>query len=257
MMKFNINIFLVPIFTIITVIHITIIVLGFRAYQTKIEKKNKSIEDRNFHKNRLEYFINLFMICFNTIFTIPVCQTAVTSIYCLDSAPFTARQSCYSTTQLFILFLSLINLVWLLMSNLFFALYYYSRNPFSTNFLTCSSHWWNLGKFGIKLVPIFYFAYDPQLEYPVLFLIMMNGCFIGYVALFRIIFSYYRYNFDLDKFIHFIEDMVLLTNICFVAIYAIDKGLATSRANTIILVLWTFGSTFVAKLRLEHFLRQK
>jgi hypothetical protein len=204
MLTSNINIFLVPLFTFIIIIHIVLIAVGFHTYHKKIEKMNKSVEDRDFRKNKLEYFINLLMISFSTFLTIPICQTSVSSIYCQDTAPLTMAQDCYSSTHICIAILGMFNIIWLLAINLYFSLYYYNRNPFSANFLTCSSNWWSLGKFVIKIAPMLYFSYDPYLAYPVLFLITMNGSYAGYIAVFRFLFPFYRYNFHLEKIIFFI-----------------------------------------------------
>jgi hypothetical protein len=197
MINQNINLFLVPFFTVLIIIHITLIAVGFHTYHKKMEKLSKSVDDRDFRKSKLEYFINLLMVSFSTFLTIPICQTSVLSIYCQREAPFTKIQNCYSSTQICIAILAVINIIWLIVINLYFSLYYYNRNPFSTNFLTCSSNWWSLGKFAIKIIPIFYLSYDPYLAYPVLFLIMINGCYAGYIIMFRILFPFYRYNFHL------------------------------------------------------------
>lgn len=164
------------------------------------------------------------MIAFSTFLTIPICQTSVTSIYCQKTAPLTMAQDCYSSTQIFIVILGVINIVWLLAINLYFSLYYYNRNPFSANFLTCSSNWWSLGKFAVKIAPMFYLSYDPYLAYPVLFLITMNASYGGYIAVFRFFFPFYRYNFHLEKIVFFIEAMTLLVNVCFVINYAINAA---------------------------------
>lgn len=103
------------------------------------------------------------MICYNTFLTIPVFQTSVTAIYCTDTNPFTAIQGCYSGSQIIIMVMGIFNVLWLLLINVYYSFYYYSRNPFSNNFLTCSSNWWNLGKFIIKITPMIYFMYDPKI----------------------------------------------------------------------------------------------
>jgi hypothetical protein len=257
MLHQNVSIILVPIFTVITVAHVVMIVIGYKSYHRKMERMSKSVEDRNFHKNRLEYLINLLMVCFNTILTIPVCQTSISSIYCLPSGPYSAMQNCYSTSQICIAILATINFAWLLLSNLYFSLYYFSRNPFSTNFLTCSSNWWNLGKFAIKITPVFYFSYDSQLAYPVLFLVMINACYGGYIGVFRILFPYYRYNFDLEKFIFFIEGVVLLVNVHFAVIYSVDMQFGSSSTLSIILLFWFVASIFFVKLSLSYVVHNK
>ena len=252
----NVNYLLVPVFTVITLLHVGLIVVGYKAYHRKMEKMSKSVEDRNFHKNRLEYFINFIMVCLNTFLTIPICQTSVTAIYCQSTDPYTAIQDCYSTTELCIAILATVNLIWLLVSNFYFALYYYDRNPFSTNFLTCSSNWWNLGKFAIKITPMLYFLYDASLAYPVLFLVVINACYIGYVGVFRVLFPYYRYNFNLEKFIYFTEALVLCVNVHFVAVYAIQGG-GLSDKKSYVFIFWVAGSVLLARLALKYLISQK
>jgi hypothetical protein len=53
MLERNVNILLVPIFFVISSFHLAITVYGYLAYNKKIKKMRKAIEDRNFHKNRL------------------------------------------------------------------------------------------------------------------------------------------------------------------------------------------------------------
>lgn len=216
---------------------------------------NKSVLDRNFHKNTVDYFINLLVVSLSTFLTIPICQTSMTSIYCSTSSPFTSILNCNSTSQISLAILGSINIIWVLATNIYFALYYYSRNPFSTSFLTCSSNWWNLGKFAIKIIPTFYFSYDSQLAYPVLFLVMMNGCYAGYVVIFRIIFPYYRYNFDLEKFLFYLEVLILLINSHFIVIYAVSRGQPASKSY--ITLFWIIGSALIAKIWHNYFVYLK
>lgn len=155
------------------------------------------MKNKNLHKNRIEYFINFIIIAYNTFLTVPIFQTSLTAIYCLPDTPFMLYETCYSGVSLFIMALGTINMAWLLILNLYYTIYYYSRNPFLANFLTCSSNIWNFGKLSIKIVPMIYLVYDPYLNYPILFLITMTGTYAGHIALFRILFPYYQYNLDI------------------------------------------------------------
>jgi hypothetical protein len=258
MLTQNINLVLVPLFTVLSVTHMLLMAFGFHAYHQKMERMSKSVEDRDFHKNKLEYFINLLMVAFCTFLTIPICQTSVSSIYCQSTAPLTKVQDCYSSSQVIVAILGAINMIWLVAVNLYFSLYYYNRNPFSANFLTCSSNWWNLGKFAIKITPMLYFSYDPFLAYPVLFLIMINGCYASYIGLFRILFPFYRYNFHLEKVVFFIEAMVLLLNLSFILIYALNSSLEDGTYSpNILLIAWTVASALFVKLALDYFVKAK
>ena len=221
MKKQNIAILFVPLFTVLSIIHMILIIMGYRAYNNK--KNNNSIEHKNFHKNRIDYFINLLMICFNTFLTIPVFQTSITSILCLPTSPYSAHLDCYQGNQIFITILAIINVLWLFFTNFYYSLYYYSRNPFYTNALTCSSNWWNIGKFSIKIAPMIYFTYDSNMQFVLLYLIVMTASYGGYVALFRILFPYYRYNFTLEKIIFIIEIFTFLINSSFCLIYVLKN----------------------------------
>jgi hypothetical protein len=137
------------------------------------------------------------MIFYNTVLTIPIFQTSITAIYCTSINPFTNIQQCYQGSHIIIMILAIFNMAWLLTTNIYYTLYYFIRNPFSANFLTCSSNWWSLGKFAIKITPMIYIMYDPLIQYPTLFLIIMAASYGGYLGIFRIIFPYYRYNFGL------------------------------------------------------------
>ena len=137
------------------------------------------------------------MVGFNTCLTIPIFVSSITALYCVPGSAFARNQECYEGYGVFIAFLAFLNLVWLGVTNVYFSLYYYSRNPFSRNCLTCSSNWWNLGKFFLKVAPMCFFLYDPKAEFPVLFLVICVGLYGGYIFLFRLLIPFYRYNFDL------------------------------------------------------------
>lgn len=69
-----------------------------------------------------------------------------------------------------------------------------------------------------------YILYDPIFEYPVLFLILMNVSYSGYLAFFsKFLFGFYRYNFRLEKIIIAIEFFVCLFNFHFVLIYVFQN----------------------------------
>jgi hypothetical protein len=194
------------------------------------------------------------MICFNTFLTIPIFQTSVTAIYCSDSLPYTEVITCYDTPQICIFILAIFNLGWLLVTNIYFSLYYYSRNPFYTNCLTCSSNWWNLGKFLYKIIPMGYLIYDPKLEYPILFLIMINGAYLAYLALFKIFLPFYRYNFILEKFIFFMESLTSLVNLSFLIVYTssnLEKF--ENKDNNAFLILWFISSFLFSYTALNIF----
>ena len=194
----NINVYLVPLFFVLNVVHVILMVIGYRAYQERTENISRSISDRNFHKNKVESFINLLTVGYTTVLTIPVFQTSITAFYCDSSNPFTMSQDCYVGSQIFIVVLGILNCCWLFLINFFYAMYYFNRNPFSECFMTCSSNWFNMGKFIIKIAPMIYMMYDPIFGYPVLFFIVMNASYAGYLAVFsKFLFSFYRYNFKL------------------------------------------------------------
>lgn len=90
-----------------------------------------------------------------------------------------------------------------------------------------------------------------------LFLVVINACYIGYVGVFRVLFPYYRYNFSLEKFIYFTEALMLCVNVCFVAIYAIQGGGALSDKKSYVFVFWVAGSVLLARLALKYLISQK
>ena len=57
--------------------------------------------------------------------------------------------------------LGMLNFLWLIVVNAYYTMYYFSRNPFSESFMTCSSNWHSMGKFLIKVAPMIYMMYDP------------------------------------------------------------------------------------------------
>ena len=133
-----------------------------------------------------------------TILTIPMFQCSLTAFYCSSENPFSNKQNCYVGSHIIIAGIGFMNLIWLLFVNFFVAVYYYNRNPFSTSFSTCSSNWYNLGRFIVKIAPMLYMMYDPTISFPILFLIVMNISYPAYLLVFsKFLFKYYRYNFKL------------------------------------------------------------
>jgi hypothetical protein len=164
------------------------------------------------------------MVLYTTILTIPIFQTSLTAFYCSVDNPFTSQQDCYIGSHIIIVIMGIINCLWLLLVNAFYAMYYYSRNPFSENFMTCSSNWHSLGRFLIKIVPMIFIMYDPLFQYSVLFLIVMNVAYLGCLAFFsRLLFGFYRYNFRLEKIITGIEVFVCLFNFHFILLYILQE----------------------------------
>ena len=154
--------------------------------------------DRNYHKNKIEYFINLMIMLYTTVLVIPMYQCSLTAFYCDSANPFASQQQCYVGPQIIIAAMGFLNLAWLLFLNFFVSLYYYNRNPFSTSYSTVSSNWYNLGRFMVKAAPMTYLMYDPTISFPILFLIVMNISYPAYLFVFsRFLFGYYRYNFRL------------------------------------------------------------
>ena len=125
-------------------------------------------------------------------------QCSLTAFYCSSGNPFTLTQNFYVGSHILIAAMGFVNLVWILFINFFVAVYYYNRNPFSTTFSTCSSNWYNLGRFIVKITPMLFIMYDPTISYPILFMIVMNVTYPVYLLVFsKFLFGFYRYNFKL------------------------------------------------------------
>lgn len=240
MRNYNINIFLVPIFFCLSCLHFVFLFVGYRAFQERTEKINKEVADKNFHKNKVEFYANLLMVLYTTILTIPIFQTSVTAFYCSADNPFTSQQNCYVGSHIIIVIMGILNCMWLLVVNAYYTMYYYSRNPFSSSFMTCSSNWHNLGKFLIKITPMIFMMYDPSFNFSALFLIIMNLAYAGYLAFFsRLLFGFYRYNFHLEKMITGIEIFVCLLNCHFILLFNLQDP---NGAPNILFLAWTVMS---------------
>ena len=189
-----------PFFFCLNIVFIVLLVVGFKAFEERTLRLRKEVANRNFHKNKVEFFINLMMVLYSTVLTIPMFQTSLTAFYCSSDNPFTSIQNCYIDAHILIAILGVLNFVWLVVVSAYYMMYYYSRNPFSDNFMTCSNNWHSLGKLVIKIAPMIYMMYDPQFNFPVLFLVVMNLAYFGYLIVFsKFLFSFYRYNFKLDQ----------------------------------------------------------
>jgi hypothetical protein len=71
------------------------------------------------------------MIGYTTVLTIPIFQTSVTSFYCSAGNPLTNKQDCYVGGHVLMVMVGVMNCVWLFVVNVYYAMYYFNRNPFS------------------------------------------------------------------------------------------------------------------------------
>ena len=145
-------------------------------------------------------------------------QSSINAFYCSSTNPFSLKENCYAGVNLIYSFLGLSNLVWIIVMNFFYSLNYYNRNPFSESVLTCSSNWWSLGSFIMKVGPTLFFVYDPTIQSQVIYVIIMNMCSLVYTLGFRYLFVYYHYNFQIEKVMLFIEAFTCLFNFSFISV---------------------------------------
>ncbi len=153
----NIVYYLVPIFTFICLMHMVFILVTYLNYREQIKNTSKN---QNYHKDRKQFLVHLLFICITTIFVIPIIQSSIVSIYCSPNSKYSQNMDCYTSSNLVLMFLGVINAIWLILSNLYFSLFYFIGNPFSTSFLAISSNIWNLGKFLVKITPFIYLQID-------------------------------------------------------------------------------------------------
>lgn len=96
--------------------------------------------------------------------------------------------------------MSVINILWIVIINIYYFLFYYTRNPFKyTNFLSVSSSLWNLLKFTIKVVAVSYLIFDEVLAYKILFVFGIAAGLLGYSGISRVIYPYTRYNKKIER----------------------------------------------------------
>jgi len=91
--------------------------------------------------------------------------------------------------------MALVNVVWILTINVYYFLFYYTRNPFAyKNFLALSSSLYNMLKFVFKVVGPSYLIFDEILAYNILFVFGVAAGLLGYTALSRVLYPYTRFN---------------------------------------------------------------
>ena len=105
--------------------------------------------------------VHYFNVISCTIYTIPNALSSLLIFYCHPSSPYHPNRDCYDTYHLFLIFMGLINLLWILIINIYYFMLYYVDNPFKfKNVLSLSSSLWNFLKFAIKIAPIGYLIFD-------------------------------------------------------------------------------------------------
>jgi uncharacterized protein YebE (UPF0316 family) len=91
--------------------------------------------------------------------------------------------------------MALVNVVWILTINVYYFLFYYTRNPFAyKNFLGLSSSLYNMLKFVLKVVGPSYLIFDEILAYNILFVFGVAAGLLGYTAISRVLYPYTRFN---------------------------------------------------------------
>ena len=80
--RYDINSFLVPLFFCLNVLFLILLIVGYRAFEERTLRLSKEVANRNFHKNKVEFFVNLMVVLYSTVLTIPMFQTSLTAFYC-------------------------------------------------------------------------------------------------------------------------------------------------------------------------------
>lgn len=136
-----------------------------------------------------------FTVFMATVLTIPIFLPSLLVFYCHSESPYHRGRDCYSTYHLFLIIISLINILWLCTINIYYFLFYFTKNPFNyKNFLALSSSLWNMLKFAVKVVPAGYLIFDETLQFNILFVVGMSAGLLGYTAISRVLYPYTRYN---------------------------------------------------------------
>ncbi len=144
-----------PLAFLLVLIHSALLSYGYYRHRkkglNKIELSKESIL-------AVTHYATIIMV---TVLTTPIFLTSLLAFYCHTSNPYHPGRQCYNTYHLFIILLSLFNLVWILIVNLYFFMLYFTKNPFRyKNFLSVSSPLWNLLKLALKVVPPGYLIFD-------------------------------------------------------------------------------------------------
>lgn len=129
-----------------------------------------------------------------TILAIPISLPSIVCVYCTPGDMYNDGHVCYQTFHIFLVFSSLVNLIWLIVIHLIFSLFYFNRNPFTNDIFSMSLPTWNLVKFFIKVTPGGYSYLDSAYSYVFVYVLGLAGCYIFYIMFGRYLYPYQRYN---------------------------------------------------------------
>ena len=128
------------------------------SYYRHRQKGRNKIKTRKESILVVTHYVTVIMV---TVLTTPIFLSSLLAFYCHQANPYHPGRQCYNTYHLLIILLSFFNLIWMAAINLYFFLFYFTKNPFSyQNFLSVSSSLWNLLKFTLKVVPPGYLIFD-------------------------------------------------------------------------------------------------
>ena len=147
--------YFVPLSFIFVVTHAGLLLYTYYRHRQKGVHK---IESRKESILVVTHYVTIIMV---TVLTTPIFLSSLLAFYCHKANPYHHDRQCYNTYHLFIILLSFFNIIWMAAINIYFFLFYFTKNPFSyKNFLSVSSSLWNLLKFTLKVVPAGYLIFD-------------------------------------------------------------------------------------------------
>jgi len=89
-----------------------------------------------------------------------------------------------------------------------------------------------------------YMMYDPNIAFPILFLITMNIIYPAYLFVFsKFLFGYYRYNFKLEQIVVAIEAFTAFLNTGFILVQLFQN---TASKPNILLLFWCVAGLLIA-----------
>ena len=215
--------FLIPLFFCIVAAHLGVYARSFYKF-TRGEQ------------SRLKVIAHYFFVASSTL-AAPGFLLNINIFTCSESSPYSTSGKCYEGFHIILLIMAFVNNLWLIGATAYKTLLYIDRNPFVSNYFSCSSNLWMLGNLVIKIAPPLYLIFDPIMQYNVLYIVSIAILNLSPLAIFRFFLPYYRNCLTIDTITLRFDALTLMVISSFIPIHFSSY----IPANCVFVLSWVVG----------------
>lgn len=157
----------------------------------------------------LHKVVAIQFVLINTIFTIPIFNVSIITLYCDASGDYyPSDYVCYNLNHIVLCALAGICLLVIVVVTLLNWLIFYDKDPTSRSFLAVPSNLSRLGKMLVKILPPIYFVIDVGKNYQNVYIFIQLALVVAYIFFLRM-FSVHNYNQIHFYVEYFLEGLVV------------------------------------------------